>query len=390
MTPFGIYIHFPFCLKKCAYCDFYSCPMDKLSRDIFERYLEALKEDFLQWTLTPPTAKGGTPSPKWGRGRGWGPGDTTLYLGGGTPSLFPTPLLENLFEFIYTCIPQQSTREITIEVNPATIDRDKLDTYKKLGINRISLGVQSLVDTELRTLGRVHAAAQVLTTYELIRSSGFDNVSIDLMFRIPGQTLDTLRYSLETALKLKPEHFSVYSLTLEKDTLLAGQIARQELVLPDEDIDYQMYKMVREILSKNDYFQYEISNFAQKDKECRHNLNYWANGEYIGLGPSAHSQVGGTRWFNPDDLDDYINNSGKTRIKSGKITISEAVFLGLRGVGGINLDHFMSRYGFDLREKFPSQIKKLKENGLLSENNGYLQLTEKGIFLANQVFLEFV
>ncbi len=386
-SPLGLYIHFPFCLKKCAYCDFYSCPVNDLPKDIYRKYLECLKNDLAQWTSPPaPLSK----RPDGSGPLGEGLGVRSIYLGGGTPSLFPVELLEELFTFLRTMFRWEDVKEITIEVNPATVTKGNLTAYKKFGVSRISIGVQSFIDTQLELLGRAHTAAQARDTYELVRSTGFDNVSIDLMFRIPGQTTETLHKDLETIRTLAPEHVSIYSLTLEEGTPLEQAVKKGEVKIPDEDTDFLMYQEIRTELSAQGYVQYEISNFAKPGKECTHNINYWKNNEYIGLGAGAHSQVNGTRWSNPDSIIDYINSSGINRQNNGKITVGEAVFLGLRETGGIRLDSFHARYGIDIATAFSPQIAQLKKAGLLHEVSGYLRLTEKGIFLANQVFMEFV
>ncbi|MBU0579872.1 MAG: radical SAM family heme chaperone HemW [Candidatus Omnitrophica bacterium] len=368
----SLYIHFPFCLKKCDYCDFYSKEIHSLSKDVYQQYLDALKNDLLQWqeNFSEFNIK-------------------TVYLGGGTPSLFPKELLFELFELFKQKNEKFNPEEVTLEANPASVTQQKLIQYKKLGINRISLGVQSFQDNELKALGRVHNAQEAIDTYNLIRATGFSNVNIDLMFNIPKQTALSLRNSLEVVKNLNPEHISIYSLTLERAVPLFQKVIAKEITLPGEDEDYAMYKQIKSFLKEKGYIQYEISSFSKENYQCRHNLNYWENGEYLGLGAAAHSQIKGERWQNYN-MEEYLENSGKAHQNNGKITLSEAVFLGLRRLVGVNLRAFYLSYGLDLLEKYSHEIQKLKQNGLIEVFNGNLRLTERGIFLANQVFLEFV
>ncbi|MFC1517534.1 radical SAM family heme chaperone HemW [Candidatus Margulisiibacteriota bacterium] len=378
----NLYIHFPFCLKKCDYCDFYSIEKGLQSAAVYKQYLEALKNDLLQWKEYFPEFD-----------------IKTVYLGGGTPSLFPVELLSELFDFIAKQV-SFDPREVTIEVNPATITLEKLKQYKQLGINRISLGVQSFNEQELKMLGRIHNVQEAINSYNLIKEDEFSNVNIDLMFRIPtsasakvgrpGQNLEKLIYSLQKVVELNPEHVSIYSLTLEKNTSLFRRVAEKKVSMPDEDTDCEMYSKIRQYLIKNGYFQYEISNFCRKTFESEHNLNYWNNGEYLGLGAAAHSQIMGERFHNVGNIEEYIKNSGNVRQKSGRIMVSEAIFLGLRRLVGVDLRSFYERYGIDLLKHYSHKIQSLKENGLIDISAGNLRLTERGIFLANQVFLEFV
>jgi putative oxygen-independent coproporphyrinogen III oxidase len=374
MKNLALYIHFPFCKKKCGYCNFFSIPDSQLDQNFYPLYINALKNELLQWLdeISPDIVV------------------KTLYLGGGTPSLLPVPELIGLLDFFRANIRNFSPREITIECNPATLTPAKLTAYKKSGINRLSLGVQSFDDQELSALGRIHTAAEAKNTFKMIRSAGFDNINIDLMFGIPYQTTNSWQKTLEQSILLSPEHISVYGLTLEKGTALFKRVNDHELEIADHDLNYEMYKYCRTLLPETGYEQYEISNFSKKTRESLHNITYWQNKEYLGLGAAAHSQVNGVRFYNLDDIEKYIKNSGKIRKKSGKIMLSEAIFLELRMVGGINLNSFNDRYGINFQTSFSHQIKDLQAKGLLEHKDGFIRLTDKGIYLANQVFMEFL
>jgi len=368
----GIYIHFPFCIKKCAYCDFVSYE-NMLSEG--ERYVAALLLEMKEYRKEKAD---------------------TVYLGGGTPTALSPDLLQKVLDGVHNCFDLAPDAEITIEANPGTCDTKTFSALKNAGINRVSLGVQSFVDEELRLLGRIHTAKDAEIAVSNMRDAGIANVSLDLMFSLPSQTKESLRYSLEKALFLAPQHLSCYSLTVCENTPLESMVKKGILTLPDEDIDRHFYQLITECLAQNGYNRYEISNFALEGKEARHNTKYWNRTPYIGLGAAAHSFFAGERFENPALLQDYYE-----RVKKGKhpkgtcITKEEAmaefVFLGLRKTkDGISRKAFYDCFQTNFNGLYGEIVKKLTNLQLLADDGDRLCLTDRGIDISNAVLAEFL
>lgn len=375
----SLYIHVPFCLKKCNYCNFISYPyQEKEALD----YLSGLSEEMkLYGRCLPAEAKE----------------VETVYIGGGTPTCLSADnlatILKNCRHYFYLF----PGAEISIEANPGTVDKKKLAILREAGVNRLSIGVQACQQRLLRLLGRVHTYAQVQDTVLTARETGFANINLDLIFGLPEQTLEDWVDCLQQVLEFCPTHISAYGLQLEEGTPLWRDIRAKKLKLCDEETEIRMYERTIEILTGTGFRHYEISNFSKPGKQCRHNLQYWHNLPYLGLGPAAHSFFFNCRFSNEVLLRKYI-----ARLKVGELpiiernkltkqaVIEETVFLGLRMIQGLDLEVFARRFGQTVEEVFPGQIKRLLHFNLLEKNNGFLQLTRRGLLLANQVFAEFV
>ena len=372
--PLEIYIHIPFCVRKCDYCDFLSAPAKKPEMD---EYLDALIQEI---HLTED-----------GRNRPV----TSVFIGGGTPSLPEPSRIAEVLSEIRTAFHLSPDAEITIEANPGTLSVKKLQVYREAGINRLSLGLQSCHDGELSGLGRIHTFEDFLDSFRMARECGFRNINVDLMFAIPGQTRESWMESLHETASLGPEHISAYSLILEEGTPLA---ARKDLVLPDEDTEYQMYDDTERILRTYGYQQYEISNYARQGKACRHNIGYWTGEEYAGLGLGASSYVKGHRFHSERNLKNYLSVRMQEDLTplfqdvealTLEDQMEEFMFLGLRMTKGVSGADFMHRFGFNMFDVFAEAIHKHTVLGLLKIDLPYLRLTEKGLDLSNRVFADF-
>lgn len=377
----GLYLHIPFCHSKCTYCSF-----------ITGSYEESLAENYLNALLTEikSTAKTLSKSERQ---------IDTIYFGGGTPSIIDPQWIAKLLEACYQNFDVESNSEITIEINPADINSSSLATYRSLGINRTSVGIQSFIDSQLKQIGRDHSANQATFAIEQLRKAGFDNISLDLIAGLPNQTLKQWQYNLSKALELSPEHMSIYLLEVKEGTTLSAQIKSAKMAKPDEDLAAEMYETLVDTVIANGYTHYEISNFA-KEKEgklSRHNSKYWLDIPYYGLGVSAHSYRGNERYSNVKSTHTYINNitsSGQAIAEKTLLTQSEktqeALMLRLRLISGVCLSEFQKCYDFDVMDKYKSEFKEMMENGLLEIVDGYLRLTRRGILFSNEVFLLFV
>ncbi|MDN5345509.1 MAG: hypothetical protein PWQ18_1623 [Clostridia bacterium] len=374
----ALYIHIPFCVRKCHYCDFVSYPgqapgvMAAYGRDL-------AKEMALVDTR-------------------WQPGPAaTVYLGGGTPTLLPGVELEAVLGAVARTFGWQSGAEISMEANPGTVDTAKLQALRAAGVNRLSLGAQAFDDALLKAMGRIHRRQDIYQAYHLARRAGFNNINLDLIFGLPGQTLASWRATLKEALALQPEHMAVYSLQVEEGTFWGDLAAAGELALPGEELELAMYQAARERLAAAGYQQYEISNFARPGYECHHNLTYWLNHPYLGLGAAAASSWQGRRWRNYDDLGQYraaLSAGLLPRAEIDTLTrhqqMAETMFMGLRLIAGVDLEAFRRRFGVDARVVYARELTRLYQVGLVEERGGHLRLTEKGLPLANVVFVEFV
>lgn len=368
----GLYAHIPFCERKCNYCDFVSFT-GKDEKD-FKKYVDELLKEI----------------------KDRGSKDyhvDSLYIGGGTPSILPSNLMERLLRKAYDSFKFLKDLEVTIEVNPATVDKEKLNTYRSLGINRISMGVQSFDDTILKKLGRIHSKKDVTDSYNLIRKAGFNNVSLDLMYAVPGQSEALWTESLKEAVLLEPEHISCYSLSLEEGTDFYDSFNKGTLKLPSYDEDAKMYLITGELLSKAGYHRYEISNYCKEGYASRHNLKYWNMEEYLGLGVSAHSFLNGTRIENHHTLNEYY---GRDKVKcthenTEYDNISEFIFMGLRKTEGISLKDFEDRFSIPYKVYLKDRqdlLKALIDQGFILEEEGRIKYTLKGILDSNRITID--
>lgn len=375
----GIYVHIPFCLRKCGYCDFYSVPLTE--KAWLERYVHCLIREIEQ------ASAGFSNAPV-----------ETVYLGGGTPNLLSPEQIRTILEALANGLNIEANAEISMEANPYRHDPGALKLIREAGINRVSLGVQSFCDEELKILGRLHTANDVRETVEAIYKAGFDNFSMDLIYGIPGQSLPGWQENLKQAVKCKPTHISAYLLQLSDQTPMARQVDRKEIQLLDDDTESLMYYSGIKYLSGQGFNHYEISNFAQPGYECRHNLRYWHARHYLGLGPGAVSFINGKRFMNETSVIDYINNWGQGKIHpvqvletmSDQELLVDAIILGLRLTGGINRRDFKIRFGVDIIDKYRQVISKGIEDQLLNFADDTLTLSVKGYFMANQVLCQFI
>lgn len=389
LGPAGLYLHIPFCGKKCAYCDFASYPG---LGSLFAPYVRALRTEA-----------------EAARGAWEGVPFATAYVGGGTPTALPADLLAEVLQIPLGLYGLPEGAEVSVEANPGTVDRAALRALRAAGANRLSLGVQSLDDRELALLGRLHSAEEAVASYRLARRAGFTNVSLDLMFGLPRQRPADWRATLDRALDLEPEHLSLYALTVEEETPLAGSIACGDLPAPDEDLAADMYELAVERLADAGYAQYEISNWVRRTPEdapsptalprlaCRHNIIYWRNGLYLGLGVAAYSYDGAERRGNVRHPQEYIE-----RIEAGEsplaereapdeaLEMGETMMLGLRMVAGVAHAAFAARFRRTLDEVYGPVIGSLVADGLLERDAVGIRLTPRGRLLGNRVFGAFL
>lgn len=378
MQKLGLYIHIPFCKRKCNYCDFYSCA--KL--DSIKEYVGAIVK---QISIEAPLYKEYE--------------FDTIFLGGGTPSLLEKEDFKKLACAIKNNLNLTQGLEFSLEANPGTITKEKLIAYKENGVNRLSIGLQSSFDGELKNLGRIHTYDEFVENFKLARDCGFENISVDVMYSLPNQTTENLIATLEKICSLHPKHISSYCLKIEENTPF-GKI-KDKLNLPDEDEEYKMYISMCECLNKHGYLQYEISNFAKQGYESRHNLKYWQSEEYIGLGPSAHSFFNGKRYYYNDDLSSYISSLSNGRLpqkqydnneknihSSAKISKEdEYVMLKMRLSQGINIEEFKARFEKDFIDSYP-EIEKYVKSGHVVFSNGAYSFTPKGFFVSNYILTD--
>lgn len=385
--PAAVYAHVPFCRAKCAYCDFNSYAGREGLHEPYVRAICAEAERYWRGvsSLERCLASGDDAVIR------------TVYLGGGTPTVLD---IEQLGRILAACAPaclRSEDAELTVEVNPGTIDRDRLVALRYLGVNRLSLGVQSLDDSVLRFLGRIHSADQARQAMSMCRQAGFDNVNLDFIYGLPDQTLEDWRQTLDSAVQLAPEHLSLYSLTVEPGTVLYQWMERGQVVLPDEDSVADMYTLAEEVLDAAGYEHYEISNWARPGKPCRHNLVYWANEPYIGFGAGAHSYLAGCRRQNVAEPGVYAVRQAQGTDALGAeeaidrdLEMAETMFLGLRRSGGVSRHEFHRRFGSDLNEHYGSVIDELCGLGLLTKDGDWVRLTRRGRLLGNEVFVRFL
>ncbi|MGY5387990.1 radical SAM family heme chaperone HemW [Bacillus spizizenii] len=372
------YIHIPFCEHICHYCDFnkyfiQSQPVDE--------YLNALEQEMIN-----TIAKTGEPDLK------------TIFIGGGTPTSLSEEQLKKLMDMIIRVLkPSSALSEFAVEANPDDLSAEKLNILKEAGVNRLSFGVQTFEDDLLEKIGRVHKQKDVFASFERAREIGFDNISLDLMFGLPGQTLKHLDHSLNTALSLDAEHYSVYSLIVEPKTVFYNLMQKGRLHLPPQEQEAEMYEMVMRRMEAHGIHQYEISNFAKTGLESKHNLTYWSNEEYFGFGAGAHGYISGTRTVNVGPVKHYIDLIAEkgfpyrdTHDVTTEEQIEEEMFLGLRKTAGVSKKRFAEKYGRSLDELFPNVLKDLTEKGLIHNSESAVCLTHQGKLLGNEVFGAFL
>lgn len=364
----GIYIHIPFCIKKCKYCDFISFDNRAKQKHL---YLENLVREMTEYK---------------------GLCADTVFIGGGTPTSLNAEQLEYLLSNVKKNFSIPYDAEFSIEANPQTLNPEKLSVMKKYGVNRISIGVQSFCDSELLKIGRIHTAETAKNTIRLIRRSGFSNFNIDLMSALPSQTMDSFKKTLQIAADENPAHISCYSLILEENTPLFKEFENSGLILPDEDTERAMYDYACNFLESKGYRQYEISNFAKPGMESAHNIKYWQCMEYVGIGLAAHSYFNGCRFSNTESLSAYLGGEYhlQNHIKlSLKDKIEEFMIMGLRMRCGISRNEFFKRFGIKIENVYNDELNKFLSTGFLSEKNGNIFLSKKGISVSNSIMCEF-
>ncbi len=385
----SFYFHIPFCLSKCYYCDFNSYAglnwLIPQYVDTLEKEMQLHAKDVWEFEVK------------------------TIYFGGGTPSLLPAKSIAYMLESCSKLFNMPSNLEVTLEANPGTVDQSFLTQLKESGVNRLSLGVQSFSDNELKLLGRIHSANEAREAFFMARQAGFENINMDLLYALPQQAVSDWRNNLVEAIKLNPDHFSLYPLTLEPSTPLANAVASGSLPKPDADLAADMYLLALDKLAQEGYSHYEISNWALPGKECQHNMTYWKNEPYLGLGAGAHSHLGGYRWVNVSSPVEYVKHLASLKTKLSPrpyfnnrwvdnienidrdLEIAEAVILSLRLEEGVNLTDFAHRFGVELYSIYQQQqINELVELGLIAKNQHSIRLTTKGKLLGNEVFSRFL
>ena len=410
-----LYIHIPFCARKCAYCDFLSfAAPERVYRDYMDKLMEEIcgqGPNFQEYRVS------------------------TIFVGGGTPSILPADLIMELFATLSENFDISPDAEITMEANPGTLTMEKLEVYRQSGVNRLSIGLQSADDKELKYLGRIHSYDSFLKSFQRARQAGFKNINVDLMSALPGQDVHSWKNTLKKVMMLKPEHISAYSLIIEEGTPFyerfgepqgkqssvvcgesdadrggalpapktAAEIAARAAVmtlpdLPDEDTDREMYHLTKEMMAAHGYDRYEISNYAKKGYECRHNIGYWTGVEYLGLGLGASSYTYGYRYHNTENLQEYLSlnlyEGGAAARDIEELSLEdkmeEFMFVGLRMMKGVSGSEFLERFGQNMWNVYGDALKKLEQQGLIEVDAPMVRLTELGIDVSNVVLSEFL
>ncbi len=372
MKRLGLYVHFPFCKNKCAYCDFYSV----VGYDNINKYIDALMlqcEDYSA-SCSPYAVD-------------------TVFFGGGTPTIVPDKEMLELIDSVYENFNVVEDAEFTLEANPATVSLGALRKYRKAGVNRLSIGVQSACNNELKALSRIHTYEEFEKTFKLARKAGFDNINLDLMYGIPEQTMESFKTTLERIVALGAEHISLYNLKIEDSTPFGA--IRDSLPLPDEDVEYEMYEYAIDYLARHGYAQYEISNFAKQGYECKHNMKYWTCQEYLGLGTAAHSYFRNTRFSFVRDIDSFVSaiedpeNPAIITDENYSITpeerLGEYIMLSLRLKSGINTSEFTRIFGMDFDEMYEDLLPAYVDNGFMDKTDVGYAFTPKGMYVSNYI-----
>ncbi len=365
--PLGIYVHIPFCLKKCLYCDF--CSFVGVPDEVRESYTVAVCRHISEY-----------------KEKCAGHFVDTVYFGGGTPTLLSVEQFSRITNALRDTFELTPDAEITTECNPATADLEKLRALRQMGFNRLSLGVQSANDSELAALGRVHSFADAKKAFSDARAAGFDNISADLMFGIPHQTRESFRHTLDEVLSLSPDHVSAYGLIIEDGTPFSANFGK--LVLPDEDTEYNMYIDARKAFESRGLSRYEISNFAASAFRSRHNIKYWKYDEYLGFGCSAYSFFGGERFFSPRELDAYIGGAYMLLPKEPVTPLDEFVMLGMRMTDGIDEAEFRRRFGVSFDERYGKALEPFVKGGFVLREGGITKFSDEGFYVSNTVLSE--
>ncbi|HHW00501.1 MAG TPA: oxygen-independent coproporphyrinogen III oxidase [Clostridiaceae bacterium] len=373
----GLYIHIPFCKSKCLYCDFNSFAGMEM---LIEPYFNALKKEIELYAgrLEDCLVK-------------------TIFIGGGTPSFVDAAFISDLLHICERNFTLKKDTEISMEANPGTLSREKLETYMKAGINRLSIGLQAWQNKMLKFIGRIHTVEEFLDNFRQARDEGFKNINIDLIFGLPGQTMADWKETVDSVAGLNPEHVSCYSLKIEKDTPFWEMLETGKISQAEDEMDREMYYYAKEKFNGKGMKHYEISNFAYPGFECEHNLIYWKAEEYIGIGAGSHSYINGERYNNVYDICRYIKEVTNGIIPLENVEridfrdrVSEFIILGLRLIEGISTVEFRKKFGCDISDIYGRQLLKLTERGLIEQKGNNIMLTGKGLDLANQVFIEFV
>lgn len=377
MKELGIYVHIPFCKSKCSYCDFTSFANKE---KIIEKYIECLKKEIKNKESNNCIID-------------------TIYIGGGTPSFIESKYIKEIVETIKSKFKIKQEAEITIEINPGTVNEEKLKDYKKTGINRISIGLQSTNNKILKQIGRIHTYEEFLNTYNLAKKVGFKNINVDLMLALPSQTLEELEDSVQKVIKLEPKHISVYSLIIEEGTKMQQLVDSKKIQLPSDELERKMYWNIKNKLEENGYIHYEISNFSKKGFESKHNTNCWNQKEYLGFGLSAHSYINNERFCNTSNIEEYIKNVENNNFK-GNIQICEIqneeekkkeyMLLALRKLEGVDIGEFKNKFVDNPIYLYRKELEKLVNEDLIEIDLNNIKLTNKGLDLANLVWEEFV
>ena len=381
MKELGIYVHIPFCKQKCYYCDFISYANKE---EKTKEYVKCIQKEIE------------IESKKYSKDEYE---ITTIYLGGGTPSYISVLYIENIINVIKLNYNVKDNAEITIEINPGTVNEEKILIYEKIGINRVSIGLQTTNDKLLKQIGRIHTYEEFLNCYKLVSKSKIDNINVDLMLALPNQTIEDLEESLQKVIKLKPNHISLYSLILEEGTKLEKMVSENIVKLPEEDMEREMYWKTKRILEKNGYNHYEISNFAKEGYKSKHNMNCWSQKEYLGFGVAAHSYVNRKRYCNINNIEEYVSNIKKGKIENNRTvceiqnTIDEQkefMMLGLRKIDGIDIQEFKNKFVENPIYVFHKELEKLVNEDLVEIDLDKIKLTNKGLDFANLVWEKFV
>lgn len=370
--PTSAYVHIPFCTQICYYCDFSKV---FIKNQPVDAYLQALIREFRSYDITELR---------------------TLYIGGGTPTSISAVQLDYLLTELSRDLNLNTLEEFTIEANPGDLTVDKIEVLQKSAVNRVSLGVQTFNDKHLKRIGRSHNEAQIYSTIDALKTAGFQNISIDLIYALPGQTMDDVRSNVAKALSLNIPHLSLYSLILEHHTVFMNKMRRGKLHLPTEDLEAEMFEYIISEMERNGFEHYEISNFTKPGFESRHNLMYWDNVEYYGVGAGASGYLDGIRYRNRGPIQHYLKgvSEGNTRLSEEVLSknemMEEELFLGLRKKEGVSIGKFEQKFGTSFEKRYGQIVQELQSDGLLKENNGFIQMTKKGLFLGDTVAEKFI
>ncbi|HFZ6343258.1 TPA: radical SAM family heme chaperone HemW [Streptococcus agalactiae] len=370
--PTSAYVHIPFCTQICYYCDFSKV---FIKNQPVDAYLQALIREFRSYDITELR---------------------TLYIGGGTPTSISAVQLDYLLTELSRDLNLNTLEEFTIEANPGDLTVDKIEVLQKSAVNRVSLGVQTFNDKHLKRIGRSHNEAQIYSTIDALKTAGFQNISIDLIYALPGQTMDDVRSNVAKALSLNIPHLSLYSLILEHHTVFMNKMRRGKLHLPTEYLEAEMFEYIISEMERNGFEHYEISNFTKPGFESRHNLMYWDNVEYYGVGAGASGYLDGIRYRNRGPIQHYLKgvSEGNARLSEEVLSknemMEEELFLGLRKKEGVSIGKFEQKFGTSFEKRYGQIVQELQSDGLLKENNGFIQMTKKGLFLGDTVAEKFI